>query len=85
MSDAFVVISEDGTIADLNKTFIEKFKDLGEIKNKDNLFHTLENAKTIDLKTLKEHIEEAREHEINRKFDRLMRGMKKSAWRDIDL
>ena len=63
MSDAFVVISEDGTIADLNKTFIEKFKDLGEVKNKDNLFNTLENAKTIDLATLKEHISEAREKE----------------------
>ena len=36
-------------------------------------------------KFISEHIEEAREHEINRKFDRLMRGMKKSAWRDIDL
>ena len=31
------------------------------------------------------HIEEAREHKINRKFDRLMRGMAKSAWKDIVL
>lgn len=31
------------------------------------------------------HIEEAREHEINRKFDRLMRIMAKSARKDIVL
>ena len=36
-------------------------------------------------KFISEHIEEAKEHEINRKFDRLMRGMAKSVWRDIDL
>ena len=36
-------------------------------------------------KFISEHIEESREHEINRKFDRLMRGMAKSAWKDIDL
>ena len=63
MSDAFVVISEDGTIADLNKTFIEKFKALGEIKNKDNLFDILKTVDLISLDQVKADIEEAREKE----------------------
>ncbi len=63
MSDAFVVISEDGTIADLNKTFIEKFKAFGEIKNNDNLFDILKSADFISLEQVKADIEEAREKE----------------------
>jgi len=63
MSDAFVVISEDGTIADLNKTFMEKFKVFGEIKNKDNIFKILESADFISLKQIKADIEEARSKE----------------------
>lgn len=63
MSDAFVVISEDGTIADLNKTFIEKFKTFGEIKNNDNLFDILKSVDFISLDQVKADIEEAREKE----------------------
>lgn len=63
MSDGFVVLSEDGTIADLNKTFVDKFRDFREIKDKDNLFAILKNSDLIDLKTLKADIKEARENE----------------------
>jgi len=63
MSDAFVVISEDGTIADLNKTFVEKFKVLGEIKNKDNLFDILKSVNLIKLSDVKKDIAEAVEKE----------------------
>ena len=63
MSDGFVVLSEDGTIADLNKTFVDKFIDFREIKDKDNLFEILKNSDLIDLKTLKSDIKEARESE----------------------
>ena len=59
MSDAFVVISEDGTIADLNKTFVEKFKAFGEIKNKDNLFDILKSVDFISLTDIKKDIAEA--------------------------
>ena len=59
MSDAFVVISEDGTIADLNKTFVEKFKVFGEIKNKDNLFDILKTVDFISLADIKSDIAEA--------------------------
>ena len=63
MSDAFVVISEDGTIADLNKTFIEKFKAFGEIKNKDNLFEILSTVDFISLEQVQKDIAEAIEKE----------------------
>ena len=63
MSDAFVVISEDGTIADLNKTFVEKFKSFGEIKNKDNLFDILKSVDFISLTDIQKDIAEAVEKE----------------------
>lgn len=63
MSDAFVVISEDGTIADLNKTFVEKFKAFGEIKNKDNLFDILKTVGFISLSDIQKDIAEAVEKE----------------------
>ena len=63
MSDAFVVISEDGTIADLNKTFVEKFKSFGEIKNKDNLFDILKSVDFISLTDIQKDIDEAKEKE----------------------
>ena len=58
MSDAFVVVSEDGTIADINRTFIEKFKPLKEIKDKDNLFNILANSDVIDYKEFTSCIKE---------------------------
>ncbi|MBQ8044143.1 MAG: PAS domain-containing protein [Clostridia bacterium] len=63
MSDAFVVISEDGTIADLNKTFVEKFKVFGEVKNKDNLFDILKSVDFISLSDIQKDIAEAVEKE----------------------
>lgn len=59
MSDAFVVISEDGTIADINKTFIEKFKPLKEIKDKDNLFDILSKTDVVDYNNVQDAIKEA--------------------------
>lgn len=61
MSDAFVVISEDGTIADLNNTFLDKFRPLKEIKNKDNLLDILSKTDIIDFKEFETHIAEAKE------------------------
>ena len=56
MSDAYVVISDDGTIADMNKTFEKKFSEAFNISKEDNLFEIIENMKTISLKKLKENI-----------------------------
>lgn len=56
MSDAFVVISEDGTIVDLNQTFTKMFKQIYEVKDKDNFFDLIEKTKIIDLAMVKEDI-----------------------------
>ena len=61
MTDAFVVISEDGTISDVNKTFIETFKPLKEITDKDNLFKLLKNNKKFDAKDIFDSIKECNE------------------------
>ena len=65
MSDAFVVVSDDGTIADINKTFIEKFKPLKEIKDKDNLFDILSKTDVIDYKEFMNCIKEATEKGVS--------------------
>ena len=63
MSDAFVVISEDGTIADLNKTFIEKFNEFGNVKDKANLFEVIKRKNILDLEQIKKDKEEAKQKE----------------------
>lgn len=61
MSDAFIVISDDGTIADSNKTFKNTFNSIMSIKNEDNLFEILDENKVIDVGKLKEDIVKTRE------------------------
>lgn len=61
MSDAYIVISNDGTIADSNKIFREKFKDIFEFDGRENnLFEVFDKSELIDLNELLEHIEETR-------------------------
>ena len=60
MSDSFVVVSDDGTIVDLNKTFIDNFKKFGEIQDKDNLYEWMKQKGFVDLKSVKKDINEAR-------------------------
>lgn len=61
MSDAYVVISNDGTIADSNKTFREKFGSAFEIKEKQsNLFDVFDKSNLVDLNQLKKHIKNTR-------------------------
>lgn len=80
MSDAYVVISNDGTIADSNKTFKNKFKDIFDFDNEDrNLFDAFDKTDLVDLGELKKSIQRTREngeivtqeyHLKNRKMDR---------------
>ena len=60
MSDSFVVVSDDGTIVDLNKTFIDNFKKFGEVHDKDNLYEWMKQKGFVDLKSVKKDIAEAR-------------------------
>lgn len=59
MTDSFIVISKDGTIADINRTCIEKFAPLMELKQNDNLYEKLEGRKTVKLADLKNIVKEA--------------------------
>ena len=59
MSDAFIVISKDGTIADINKTCIDKFAPLMLLKQNDNLYEKLKGRKTVKLSDVKSFVEEA--------------------------
>lgn len=61
MSDSFVVISEDGTIADKNKTFENTFKDIMILDKKDNFFDIIKTTKIIDYNTFLEYLKEARD------------------------
>jgi signal transduction histidine kinase len=79
MSDAFIVISDDGTIVDKNLTFENTFKDILKANKEDNLFEMLEKSNLLDLKDLKVHISETRKekkiineeyHIVNNNFDR---------------
>ncbi len=64
MSDAYVVISNDGTIADSNKTFINEFKKVFDYdKDEKNLFEAFGKSKLVDLGELRNHIEETRKKE----------------------
>lgn len=53
MSDAFVVISDDGTIADSNLTFRKTFSKLEEFSKEKNLFELISKNKLFDINKLK--------------------------------
>lgn len=57
MSDGFVVISLNGTIASYNKTFIDTFEKVMKLNSNDNFFKIIEDKKLLNLLNLKKHIE----------------------------
>lgn len=60
MSDAFVVISNDGTIVDKNLTFEKIFNSVLNINKEENLFEIFKKSKLIEFEELKKHIEKTR-------------------------
>jgi len=79
MSDAFIVISNDGTIVDENLTFENTFEGILKANKEENLFEMIDISKLLDLRDLKVHIEESRNekkivkeeyHVINNDFDK---------------
>jgi two-component system, NtrC family, sensor histidine kinase HupT/HoxJ len=60
MSDAFVVISSDGTIAEKNDTFDRKLGKILNVNKEENLFTSIENKKILDIEDLKNHINETK-------------------------
>lgn len=61
MSDAYVVISDDGTIVTFNKTFENKFGKIFDASNDDNFFEKIEKDKSINIDKLKSNIKKTRE------------------------
>lgn len=59
MSDSFVVISDDGTIADKNRTFEKTFGEIMQLETKDNFFDIIKTTKIIDYDTFLEYLKEA--------------------------
>ncbi|MDD3303553.1 MAG: histidine kinase N-terminal 7TM domain-containing protein [Clostridia bacterium] len=62
MSDAYVVISNDGTVVDSNNTFKNIFKKVFEFNNDDNLFYILKDKKMLDLVKLQAGIDKCRKY-----------------------
>lgn len=62
MSDAFVVISDDGTMIESNKTFRDKFGEVFEFKENENLFEVFDKSSLVDLDKLKKQIAKTRKN-----------------------
>ena len=60
MSDSFVVISDDGTIADANLTFRKTFEGVVDFNKDKNLFDIIEKKKLLDINVLKNIIKKTR-------------------------
>lgn len=79
MSDAYIVISKDGTIVDTNKTFRNIFNGVLKFDIDENLYKALRISSLMDVEELKKHIHETRKkgnivtqeyHMKQGKFDR---------------
>lgn len=79
ISDAFVVLSPNGEIVDMNNSFKAKFTSLMNLKSNKNLFEVLQFEQVGELKKLKEDMIEAEDkkdiivrvyHVIKEKYDR---------------
>lgn len=57
MTDSFIVLSEDGTIVDVNKTCVDKFEPIIQLKSNDNLYSILESNKASFYVKLKKDLQ----------------------------
>jgi signal transduction histidine kinase len=60
MSDAFIVISNDGTVVDKNETFKEVFQNIEDVDNVNNIFDYAKNSDFINYDNLINKIDEAK-------------------------
>lgn len=60
MSDSFVVISDDGTIADANLTFRKTFEGVVDFNKDKNLFDIIEKKKLLDINVVRNIIKKTR-------------------------
>lgn len=60
MSDAYIVISDDGTIVDSNNTFKKIFENIFNFDDNENLFDVLKEKNIMQLENMQESIEKCR-------------------------
>ncbi len=76
MTDSFIVLSEDGTIVDLNKTCESKFKPIVELKQNINFYDVLSQKAVGKLSDIKDDIQTAFESKkaINKEYHIVVDG-----------
>lgn len=85
MSDSFLVISNDGTIVDINDTFKKTFKNVFDSNKVENLFKFMNTSKLFDINKLNEVMNETRKNgnKITIELNTKING--KKAFFDVDI
>ena len=85
MSDSFVVISDDGTIADTNLTFRKTFGSIMDFNKDKNLFEVIEQKKLIDVAKLKDIIKKTRKNDTIVNVEYHLEYNKKEKFFEVDI
>lgn len=85
MSDAFVVISDDGTIADSNLTFRKTFSKLEEFSKEKNLFELISKNKLFDINKLKKIIKQAKRNDTMQNVEYNFRYKNDEKFFEVDI
>lgn len=85
MSDAFVVISDDGTIADSNLTFRKTFSKLEEFSKEKNLFELISKNKLFDINKLKKIINQTQKNDTMQNVEYNFRYKNDEKFFEVDI
>lgn len=85
MSDAFVVISDDGTIAGSNLTFRKTFSKLEEFSKEKNLFELISKNKLFDINKLKKIIKQAKKNDTMQNVEYNFRYKNDEKFFEVDI
>ena len=85
MSDSFVVISDDGTIADTNLTFRKTFENIIDVNKDKNLFELIEEKGLLDINKLKEAIKTTRKKDFIQNVEYHLEYGKKEKYFEVDI
>lgn len=85
MSDSFVVLSDDGTIADTNLTFRKTFENIIDVNKDKNLFELIEEKGLLDINKLKEAIKTTRKKDSIQNVEYHLEYGKKEKYFEVDI
>ena len=85
MSDAFVVISDDGTIADSNLTFRKTFSKLEEFSKEKNLFELISKNELFDINKLKKIINQTKKNDTMQNVEYNFRYKNDEKFFEVDI